>query len=313
PGTPQQPGSRRAHDAHRARARLHAARSAWDQALAHVQACTSATAAPAAGGGERPSAPDIAIALVLRLAQVLGRPVHVVADAAYSTPALAALPPSVTWTVRLKSNAVLHRAPATTTAHTRWGRPGQIADEVGFTPGPGCSAADAPCYRATLGHTPLRLVLIRNPHTTAGCDAALLTTDTATPTAGVIARYRDRWAIETCFRDAKQHLGLGQAHNRVPAAVRRTAPLQLLCYTLVICYYALHGQPGPDTARRRAEAPYYTAKAYPAFIDMAACLRRDIIRARHAPAITEVCADHPDQPEQRITEIEQILSDIGAL
>ncbi|GAA1988642.1 hypothetical protein GCM10009799_12900 [Nocardiopsis rhodophaea] len=46
---------------------------------------------------------------------------------------------------------------------------------------------------------------------------------------------------------------------------------------------------------------------------MAACLRRDIIRARHAPAITEVCADHPDQPEQRITEIEQILSDIGAL
>ncbi|CAM4024892.1 hypothetical protein [Nocardiopsis rhodophaea] len=46
---------------------------------------------------------------------------------------------------------------------------------------------------------------------------------------------------------------------------------------------------------------------------MAACLRRDIIRARHAPAITEVCADHPDQQEQRITEIEQILSDIGAL
>ncbi|CAM4085990.1 transposase [Nocardiopsis rhodophaea] len=143
--------------------------------------------------------------------------------------------------------------------------------------------------------------------------AHIHTTDTTTPGDGVIARYRDRWAIETCFANAKQHLGLGQAHNRVPAAVRRTAPLQLLCYSLVVCYYALHGRPAADTARRRATAPYYTSKAHPAFIDMAARLRRDIIAARCAPAITETCGGHPHQEEHRATKIEQLLSDIGAL
>jgi DDE superfamily endonuclease len=38
-----------------------------------------------------------------------GRAIHVVADAAYHGPALKHLPPAVTWTCRLRANAVLYQ------------------------------------------------------------------------------------------------------------------------------------------------------------------------------------------------------------
>jgi hypothetical protein len=50
-----------------------------------------------------------AAALVARLAEAFpGRAVHVVADAHYHGPALRGLPPDVTWTTRLPTNAVLY-------------------------------------------------------------------------------------------------------------------------------------------------------------------------------------------------------------
>ena len=68
-----------------------------------------------------------------------GRAIHVVADAAYHGPALKHLPPAVTWTCRLRANAVLYDLAPPRTPRTmgrprrkgaRLGTPGKLAREV---------------------------------------------------------------------------------------------------------------------------------------------------------------------------------------
>jgi len=56
-----------------------------------------------------------------------------------------------------------------------------------------------------------------------GTDLTATATAVATATA-MIKRYAARWSIEVAFEDAKQTTGVGQARNRLPAAVQRTAP-----------------------------------------------------------------------------------------
>jgi hypothetical protein len=45
--------------------------------------------------------------------------------------------------------------------------------------------------------------------------------------------------------------------NRTRRAVERTVPFGLACLSLVIVWYALHGQPTLDVAARRTRAPWY--------------------------------------------------------
>ena len=56
-----------------------------------------------------------------------------------------------------------------------------------------------------------------------------------------MARYTDRWPIETAIAAGKQLLGIGQARNRLQRAVERTVPLGFCVYSLVIVWYTLHG------------------------------------------------------------------------
>jgi hypothetical protein len=80
-------------------------------------------------------------------------------------------------------------------------------------------------WYSVFGSRPVQVVLLREPghH---GYQLALVFTDTtatATP-AQIIGRCAARWSIEVAIEDAKQLFGVGQARNRLAAAVRRTVP-----------------------------------------------------------------------------------------
>lgn len=228
------------------------------------------------------------------------RRVDVVADAAYSSAALRALPERVSWTLRLRKNA---RLDGLTPARTgRPGRPRLRGDRLGTPPELAATAAytgvevlryglrqqvqlaAVTClWWEPFGTRPCRVVLIREPGTSVGYDVALLTTDLTTAPEQIVTRYAARWSIEVAIFDAKQVTGAGQARNRVARAVERTVPFALLVQTLVVLWYAGHGNPAADLAAARTAAPWYTTKREPCYADMHAALRRTIIAARITP------------------------------
>ena len=114
-----------------------------------------------------------------------------------------------------------------------------------------------------------------------------------------MARYAARWSIEVAIFDAKQITGAGQARNRVAKAVERTVPFALLIQSLVVLWYAGHGDPAADLATARAAAPWYTTKTEPAYADMHAALARTITAARIFPT-------SPDRPSD--AEIRAVLA-----
>src|SRR6266702_2722528 len=139
------------------------------------------------------------------------------------------------------------------------------------------------------GAKTVTVVLIRDKSET-GYDLALVTTQQRPGIAAVIERYAARWAIEVAIEDAKQLFGTGQARNRTARAVERTIPFMLACQAIAVTWYATAGHSPADTAARRANAPWYTAKTEPSTADMTAKLRRVIIAARFKPL-------RPDQPK----------------
>jgi hypothetical protein len=52
-----------------------------------------------------------------------------------------------------------------------------------------------------------------------------------------------------------------------------------LVQSLVILWYAAHGNPDADLNHRRRQAPWYRTKTDPSYLDMIAKLRRVIIVA----------------------------------
>ena len=238
---------------------------------------------------------SVAAELVTLLAAAFpGRPIDVVADAAYRGPALRHLPPAVTWTGRLPANAVLYglappRAPGTRgrprRKGDRLGAPGQLAAAARWVPATvriyrrdqDIALADITClWYGCLDTRTVRVILARSD---AGL-LALVTTDLAAGAAALITRYAARWSIEQAFADARTVLGAGEARSRARRAVERTVPFTLLIHTLIIIWYARHGHsPARITARRHAQ-PWYPAKTEPAFEDMLTQLRRVLIAAR---------------------------------
>ncbi|MET9388040.1 hypothetical protein ABZY09_45425 [Streptomyces sp. NPDC002928] len=144
----------------------------------------------------------------------------------------------------------------------------------------------------------VRVILIRDDGTDTGYDLALVTTDPDTPATALITRYAWRWSIEVTFAEARTLLGVGQARSRSENAVRRTVPFGLYCYSITIVWYALYGHHPNDAADRREQAPWYTTKTDPAFVDMLAKLRRVIIAARFLPA----AAGQPTDAEIRTVQ-----------
>jgi DDE superfamily endonuclease len=264
-----------------------------------------------------PTKQVIAGQLVTALAAACpGREMHVVADAWYAgvdgapgaardgTRARAGFPPGVSLTSRLRANAVL-TAIATPDPHPerrrRGGRPRRIGARLGT---PAQLAATAAWTTATVtryGRTDtvdlaevvclwygayrsraVRVILVRDPGRGArtGYHLALITTDLTSPATQIVERYAARWSIEVAIEDAKQSTGVGQARNRLAAAVERTVPFGLLTQTLVVIWYATAGHHPDDVTHRRDAAPWYTTKTQPGYPDMIVKLRRILISAR---------------------------------
>jgi hypothetical protein len=238
-------------------------------------------------GSEEASRLDAARHLVEALTAALpGRPIDVVADAAYAGKALRALPATVTWTTRLRSNAALYQLAPPRTG--RRGRPRTKGDKLPSLAALAAQATWAPTavtrygrtatvhtatiaclWHGVFGPQQVQVTLVRDKATT-GYDIALVTTDPTAGAAQVICRYAARWSIEVAIEDAKQTIGVGQAHNRVRLAVERTVPFGLIVGTLAVCWYATAGHHPDDVQRARQLAPWYRDKTQPSVLDMVA-------------------------------------------
>ncbi len=86
----------------------------------------------------------------------------------------------------------------------------------------------------------------------------------------ILSLFSLRWSIEVTHFDCKQHLGLEDAANRTPKAVKRTAPMAMFLYSLTIVWYATEGH----ADFKIPERPWYWWKSEPSFADMLTTLRR---------------------------------------
>jgi DDE superfamily endonuclease len=247
---------------------------------------------------------DLACELVALVAERSpDRRIDLVGDAAYAGRALRDLPERVTVTTRLRADAALYAL-----APPRTGRPGRPRTKGERLPELIVLAAlvkvvwkqaAVVCYgevRAvelaswrclwygTFGPRPVTVVLVRSPAAPDGYDLALVSTDLEASPAELVERYARRWSVEVLFEDSRQVAGVGQARNRTQRAVERTVPFGLVCLSLTVVWYALHGQPAADVAARRALAPWYKAKHAPSTADMLAALRRVLIAAQYLPS-----------------------------
>jgi hypothetical protein len=141
------------------------------------------------------------------------------------------------------------------------------------------TTADALWYGSFTG-APGRVVLVKEPDSAGPYDLAIFTLDTAATTVQVIERYSWRWPIEPSNAAGKQIIGVGDACNRVTAAVERTVPSGFLVQSLLICWYTRSGYHPADVTRRRLLCPWYRTKTEPSVADMVTRLRREFLKAR---------------------------------
>jgi hypothetical protein len=283
-------------------------------------------AALAVKGGA--SKPDLARDLVDLLAERFAdRDIHVVADAAYGCGAFIGLGEGMTMTTRAKANAVFSQLAPSRTG--KRGRPRLKGERIG-TPADIARSArwrtvsvfrygitstvqitEQSClWYGTWRTDTVRVILVRETGKKAvpakGYGIALVTTDLTATAEEIIARYAARWSIEVTFFDVKNILGVGQARNRVRAAVERTVPFGLFCHSILTVWYVLHGHDHTDPAQRRASAPWYKSKTEPSTWDMLVKLRRQIIAARFMPTSPRPATT------QEILEVQQAWAQAAA-
>ena len=86
----------------------------------------------------------------------------------------------------------------------------------------------------------------------------------------ILSTYAARWSIEVTFQNSKQRLGLEDPANRKQKAVRRTGPMALVLYSLIIAWFHRQGH----RHLRFPDRPWYLTKKEPSFADMLTTLRR---------------------------------------
>jgi len=245
------------------------------------------------GAGKTASKTEQARAMIdLLAAAFTGRRIHV-GDALYRGPAWRGLPPAVTFTTRLATNAVLYGPEPPRTGkrgHPRWkgdrlGTAAQIAHGqaaawrrttvVRYGKSEQVDVAVIAClWWGSLHRTPLHLVLVRDLDETKPYTIALITTDLKATSEDVVARYASRWPIEQTIKDGKDLLGAGDPQSRLPKAVERTTPFILANITILVLWYHHAGHAAKDLAARRRNAPWYRHKVHVSIEDMIIAFRR---------------------------------------
>ena len=222
-----------------------------------------------------------------------GRAIDVVADAAYHGPALKHLPPAVTWTCRLRANAVLYdlappRPPGTRgrprRKGDRLGTPGQLAAAAAWTPATvriygrdqDMHLAGITClWYGCLDTRTVRVILARSD---AGL-LALVTTDLAASAAALIDPLRRPLVHRAGLRRRPQRPGRRRGPQPHPPRRRAHRPVR-----------PAHPHPGHHLVRpaRPQPGPHHRPPPRPALVP-----RQDRTRLRgHAhPA--------PPRPDHR--------------
>lgn len=104
---------------------------------------------------------------------------------------------------------------------------------------------------------------------------AFYSTDTTQTGEQIRTRFADRWSIEETNLASKQHLGFEEPQGWSKWAVRRTAPIAMLLYSLIVVWFATVGW----SLWTPPAWPWYPSKRHPSFADMLATLRRESVRA----------------------------------
>ncbi len=214
----------------------------------------------------------------------------VCADSAYGGQSvLGQLPANVDLISQVHPQGALYAPPPPPPAG-RSGRPRKKGERLADLRG-WADDAKAPWQELTFDqyglHTTLRVKVQRALYYTAGKDRLLTVILTRDQTGkrpdhrfyctrldwdarAVLSAYAGRWALEVTFEGAKQVLGLEDPANRLPKAVRRTAPMALVLYSLVVLWF----DEGGHASVRFPERPWYRHKREPSFQDMVTTLRR---------------------------------------
>jgi hypothetical protein len=123
-------------------------------------------------------------------------------------------------------------------------------------------------------HRPLKVVAVE-PLTGGRPVQAFYSTVTDEPAEQVLGGFAGRWSIEEAFQGSKSHLGFEEPQGWSRQAVRRTAPLAMLLYSLTVLWFAKEGHALYSPPFR----PWYRKKVRPSFADMLTTLRYACLQA----------------------------------
>jgi len=154
------------------------------------------------------------------------------------------------------------------------------------------------CLWYTVAGARLVKIVVTNDPKKRYANRSFFSTDAESTTEEIVESFARRWLIETCFRDAKQFMGIadpqngwsrGQAThrtkhqpgprprgNRGSLAVENTAPIGFISQAIVIIWYLENGDAQKDVRRARIQSPWSTRKRQPSFRDMLVAIRREI-------------------------------------
>jgi hypothetical protein len=235
--------------------------------------------------------------LALEMLQLLckrhqSRHFHAIGDSTYgSKNILLNLPDNCDLTSRLKMDARLYDAVGPKRSGPKGGRPRRRGQRLatpqkmlegrcgklelniyGRRDKSRVSEAVARCYADP--DRPLKIVAVE-PLSGGRRPQAFFSTSPQDSAVELLTRFACRWPIEVMYHDAKGHLGFEEPQGWTRCAVRRTAPLAMLLYSLVTLWFAVEGH----RYYQPPNWPWYKAKPHAAFADMLATLRARSVKA----------------------------------
>ena len=150
-------------------------------------------------------------------------------------------------------------------------------------------------YRCGSAATEVRWVLARDPKGEKK-DEVFFSTDTSLTPQEIVEAFVRRWAMETTFQEARDLLGLETLRNRAETSVRRSVPMLLSVYTLVVVWFAKTVE---EPEQWKQEAPWYKKPSL-TFSDMLVAAREDVLNEILLPRTLPDVDDSKAAPPVRV-------------